>query len=241
MRSYRLSEISTGTEFLLVLVLAGIARGGLVHNTLETGENLFTADPLLVLGAGSAGAFAAGFLESPEGHRDFLPRTPFHTLDRADDLLFGPVLPLSSAGVWLTGILAGEPSLENTGEDLCRGLLYTYGLTLGLKRVTGRTRPDGSDRRSFPSGHAAGAACAAAVLWTDHGATAGIPAASIALYTCLSRVNLGRHYPSDVIIGAAIGVACGIAAAGIGDAGGEPGFSLSVSMDSQGRIHPGLW
>ncbi len=216
MRSYRLSGISTGTELLLVLIAAGIASGGLVDNTLETGENLFSGNPLLILGAGSAGAYAAGFLESPEGHGDFLPGSPFSTFDRVDDLLFGPVLPISATGFWITGILAEEQAMENTGEDLCRGLLYTYGLTIALKRITGRTRPDGSDSRSFPSGHTAGASCAAAVLWADHGPAAGIPAASLALYTCLSRVNMARHFPSDVVMGAAIGVACGIAATAIG-------------------------
>ncbi len=122
-----------------------------------------------------------------------------------------------------------------------QGLLYTYGLTIALKRITGRTRPDGSDSRSFPSGHTAGASCAAAVLWADHGPAAGIPAASLALYTCLSRVNMARHFPSDVVMGAAIGVACGIAATAIGDEGGEQGLSLSIFIDSHGRIHPGLW
>ena len=80
-----------------------------------------------------------------------------------------------------------------------------------MKLASGRTRPDGIDTRSFPSGHSSGTACAAVILWDSYVSGAGIPAAAIAVFTALSRITLGKHYPSDVIAGAAIGTAVGLA------------------------------
>ncbi|MFE0470257.1 phosphatase PAP2 family protein [Streptomyces sp. NPDC058947] len=64
-------------------------------------------------------------------------------------------------------------------------------------------RPDSS---SFPSGHTAAAvAFTAAVvpIWPVMGAVCAVPAAAVAL----ERVQSGAHYPSDVVAGAAIGLA----------------------------------
>ncbi|MFF8653636.1 phosphatase PAP2 family protein [Streptomyces huasconensis] len=64
-------------------------------------------------------------------------------------------------------------------------------------------RPDSS---SFPSGHTAAAvAFTAAVLpnWRAAGVACAVPAAMVAV----ERVQSGAHYPSDVVGGAAIGLA----------------------------------
>ena len=243
MRLFRQSGNFIPVEFLLVLTLTvPVSAVDLIDNTLETGENLFDEMPLTVLCSGLAATTGIFFLENESGCEGFLPEQPFSALDRADDFLFGPVLPASSAGLWLLGIATGEQDLEDTGEELSRGLLWTYGLTAGLKYSVRRTRPDGEDDLSFPSAHAAGASCTAAVLWSRHGSSVGIPAASIALYTCISRVNLGRHFPSDVLMGVAIGTACGLAASLDGNGNDAvTDFSLGFSMDTGGRIFTTLW
>lgn len=230
--------------FAICLFYTTAATGSdLVDNTLETGENLFSAVPASILATGTAGFFFTYRAECSTGHQDFLLGEPFKTADAVDNFLMGAVLPISSAALWTAGSLWDSPSVENTGEELCRGLLYTYGISAVLKFSAGRMRPDGTNTRSFPSGHAAGAACAAAVIWDNHGPQAGIPFSLIALYTCLSRVNLGRHFPSDVVMGAAIGAACGIAASmvhnGIDSQASK--FSFSLSVDTEGRIIPALW
>jgi len=237
------SSISVSVIFILA-VFPGTAPADILDNTLETGENLFAETPLLIMGSGAAGALAVSFSEKNGSPGDFLSGRVFSSLDRADNFLFGPYLPVSVGGVWLTGILSGSESTEHTGEDLLRGLFYSYGITGGLKYAFQRERPDGSNDFSFPSNHASSASCIAAVLWADHGPAAGIPAAVIALYTCFSRVNLQRHYASDVIMGAAIGTACGIAAADIFQNEGEqqgPVFSFSITVDSEGRMFSSLW
>ncbi|MCF1644185.1 MULTISPECIES: phosphatase PAP2 family protein [Streptomyces] len=63
-------------------------------------------------------------------------------------------------------------------------------------------RPDSS---SFPSGHTAAAVAftaAVAPAWPLAGAVCAVPAAMVAV----ERVQSGAHYPSDVAVGAAIGL-----------------------------------
>jgi undecaprenyl-diphosphatase len=85
-----------------------------------------------------------------------------------------------------------------------------------LKRVWNRRRPpkewisheevdDRPDSPSFPSGHtAAGVAFSVAVasVWPWAGAVCAVPAVAVAA----ERVHTGAHYPSDVAVGAAVGV-----------------------------------
>ncbi len=238
----------TRSRFLVAVVLTTVivtvASGqDLIENTLRTGENLFTPVPVSVLASGSLASFCLFKTEDPSGYRGSLPERPFRTFDKIDNVIFGKALPLSAAALWAAGVMADSDQIENTGEELCRGLLYTYGIVQTLKLTSGRLRPDSSNNRSFPSAHAAGASCVTAVLWHRYGAGVGVPLSALALYTCVSRVNLGKHFPSDVVFGAAVGAACGIASAVADNQGTGDGFSfsLSVDIDIEGRITPGLW
>lgn len=62
---------------------------------------------------------------------------------------------------------------------------------------------------SFPSGHSAVSFCATAVLTYFYGKKA-IPAIIVSVVIAFSRLYIGVHYPSDVLIGAIIGTAIGI-------------------------------
>ncbi|GFN00963.1 phosphatase PAP2 family protein [Streptomyces fulvorobeus] len=85
------------------------------------------------------------------------------------------------------------------------------------KKLVGRSRPpkewiphddveDRPDSSSFPSGHTAAAVAftaAVAPSWPAVGAACAVPTVLVAL----ERVHSGAHYPSDVVAGAAIGLA----------------------------------
>jgi hypothetical protein len=86
--------------------------------------------------------------------------------------------------------------------------------TSALKMRTDRLRPDAADWRSFPSGHASGATVAATMAarnlvylpLTPAEMTSGrIVFASLAAGTGWARIEGGKHYPSDVLAGTALG------------------------------------
>jgi len=89
----------------------------------------------------------------------------------------------------------------------------TSATTTGLKTLTNRTRPDGGDN-SFPSGHTSFAAVAdtmtvrnlRSIPMNDGARTAlTIGADALTIATGWARVEAGAHYPSDVMVGMAIG------------------------------------
>jgi membrane-associated phospholipid phosphatase len=82
------------------------------------------------------------------------------------------------------------------------------GLTIGIKEATRRSRPEGAGF-SFPSGHTTAAFASATVLQQHFGWKVGIPAYAVAAYVGASRVEMRRHYLSDVAFGAALGIVAG--------------------------------
>ena len=115
-------------------------------------------------------------------------------------------------GSALAGYVAGrvwdKPRLAQASGDLIEAQIVSLAVTQGMKFVVSRTRPDG-EARSFPSGHASAAFATASTLQRHFGRKAAIPAYAIALYTSVSRLQANSHYASDVIAGAAIGIAVG--------------------------------
>ena len=123
----------------------------------------------------------------------------------------------------LTGVLFPGEGRNSWDEIWTVGesFLCSYLTTSVLKSSVARLRP-GHGTHSFPSGHSAMAFTAATLIEKNLGPYAGIPAYAVAAFTAFDRVESGRHFPSDVLAGAAIGSL----SAGIIDAlhwGGEPG------------------
>ncbi len=78
-----------------------------------------------------------------------------------------------------------------------------------LKRTTRVMRPDGSDNHSFPSGHTATAFMTATMLTKEYGRKSpwiGIGAYTAATATGLMRMANNKHWLSDVLTGAGIGI-----------------------------------
>jgi membrane-associated phospholipid phosphatase len=122
----------------------------------------------------------------------------------------GSFLAQSGAAVatYALGRTTGNTRIAAVGARLFRAQIVAQGTTQIIKFATHRTRPDGS-ALSFPSGHTAAAFATATVLHDEFGWKVGIPAFAMAGWVATSRVQMDRHYLSDVIAGATVGLLAG--------------------------------
>jgi membrane-associated phospholipid phosphatase len=98
--------------------------------------------------------------------------------------------------------------LSHIGFDLLRAQVVASAFVYGLKYAAQRDRPTG-ECCSFPSGHAAVTFATASVLERHFGYRGAWPTWLIAGYVATSRLTDNRHFASDVLFGAALGVATG--------------------------------
>lgn len=190
---------------------------------------------LAILTLGAAGALGAHAADS-----SVIESFHSHSLDR----LLKPGATIggmpfeigASMALSALGAATHHPCLASLGSELLQAQLVGAAWTIGLKQVVRRDRPAGTGF-SFPSGHTATAFASATVLQRRFGWKAGIPAYGVATYVAASRVEMQRHYLSDVAFGAALGIVAG-RTVGIGhrhalmvtplavNRGGGVGFSL---------------
>jgi membrane-associated phospholipid phosphatase len=122
--------------------------------------------------------------------------------------------------VWVAIGLAGALADQPRRERWLRGALVAplaVGINYAVKLAVRRPRPElrrlpplagAPSRLSFPSAHATSSLAAA----TAYGRVAPgtrAPFYSLAVAISLTRPYLGMHYPSDVLAGAALGLAIG--------------------------------
>jgi len=116
-----------------------------------------------------------------------------------------------AVGSYGTGLIAKNRDLTHFGSDLIRAQVLNVVVTQGVKFSVQRERPEGSSGHSysFPSGHTSSAFATATVVWRHYGWKAGVPASFVGAWVGASRVQLGKHYLSDVVFGAAVGTVAG--------------------------------
>jgi len=114
----------------------------------------------------------------------------------------------TAAVTYAWGKTRKEPKVVHLGVDLLRAQIVTQLLTAGVKLAVRRDRPDGSGY-SFPSGHSSVTFASATVLQRHLGWRAAVPTYTVASYVAVSRLHENRHFLSDVIFGAALGIASG--------------------------------
>jgi membrane-associated phospholipid phosphatase len=132
----------------------------------------------------------------------------------------------SRSALWLalSGVMAGA-SGHRARRAAVRGVLAiaitSAVVNLPLKRLTRRRRPQRQHgdsaglirmpkSSSFPSGHAASAFAFATAVGSEE--PRWLPVIlPLAVGVAFSRVRLGVHYPSDVVVGMAIGASIGVA------------------------------
>ena len=124
-------------------------------------------------------------------------------------LLIVMLLSVKYRKIGMTGLVA-----------LLIGFLIT---NLCLKNMVARIRPyeviEGLEligKRahdfSFPSGHSTCSMAASVVLFAKLPKKFGIPALTLGVFICFTRLYIGIHYPTDVLIGMLIGIIAALAA-----------------------------
>lgn len=112
----------------------------------------------------------------------------------------------------LLGAGLAAPTLRGDWQGL-RQAAFSIGSASGVatlgKAVFKETRPDRSDRNSFPSGHTSVAFASATTLHRRYGWEYGVPAYALATLTGTARVAAKKHFWWDVVAGAAIGTTTG--------------------------------
>jgi len=109
--------------------------------------------------------------------------------------------------------LGGVEGRTNWGRflsEVAMGSALAGGLSLGIKHLTARTRPNGGNL-SFPSGHTVLAFASATFLHHEYGWRSpwySIGGYSLAMLTAIQRVTTGWHWMSDTMAGMALGIGC---------------------------------
>jgi membrane-associated phospholipid phosphatase len=109
---------------------------------------------------------------------------------------------------YVVGRALNNARVATIGAELVRAQIVSQTATQLVKLGAHRTRPDGTTM-SFPSGHTASAFATASVLQQELGWKAGVPAYAVAAWIGASRMESKRHYFSDILAGAAIGIMAG--------------------------------
>lgn len=213
-------------------------RASLGRTLVRTAKAPQTWAPLAaaaLLQAGGMDARAADWASS---------RTPVfgsrETADAASDRLVNAAE--IACGLSILAAPSGTEPVEWVTGKAKGGLLdlatmnAAQGLAAGLKRAGGRLRPDATDARSMPSGHATRASVAATLAQRNLRAgfgegpaatAAGIGTVAIAAACAWSRVEAGRHYPADALVGFAVGHVVG---AIVNDAFVSPAMPVSLNV-----------
>ena len=133
----------------------------------------------------------------------------------AANLLGERAVAIPAATVFALSLTTDDERFQDAAFTSLQALLYSTAITNVLKSAVGRSRPytgDGphetdtfSGHTSFPSGHTttAFAVLTPWVLYYPNPATYSLFALSAG--TATARVALDRHWPTDVVAGAAIG------------------------------------
>lgn len=126
---------------------------------------------------------------------------------KADNIV--QYLPLVSVyGLKLSGVPSRHDYLESTvviaTSYAAMGIMVN-----GVKYTVKRRRPDSSARNSFPSGHTATVFMGAEILRTEYRDTSpwiGVAGYVVAAGVGVCRIYNHRHYMTDVLAGAGIGI-----------------------------------
>lgn len=121
----------------------------------------------------------------------------------------------ATAGVFAVSLLTDDPKFQDAAFTSLQSVVYSNAAVFAVKYAVGRMRPEAgagaeafdafSGNTSFPSGHTATAFAVVTpwVLYYPNPLTYGLFAVSAG--TAVARIAKDRHWPTDVLAGAAVG------------------------------------
>jgi membrane-associated phospholipid phosphatase len=171
-------------------------------------RQLTTSHSFLIMGVGGAAAFGTHAFDGRLATTNLRSGSIDHVF--APGQIVGGMYVQAGAAfaTYVAGRATGSPRLAQVGAELVRAQFVAQGVTQTIKISAPRTRPDGTPF-SFPSGHTASSFATATVLQREFGWKVGIPAYIGAAWVGASRIESERHYLSDVVAGATVGILAG--------------------------------
>ena len=166
----------------------------------------FVGVPLFVAGMLIKGDKAMFRVNNKDGKKNTQLLTDFKTGIDDYTQFFGPALTV--------GLKLGGYEGRSDWPRLLASAAMSYGLMAvlvnGIKYTAKEMRPDGSSANSWPSGHTATSFVGATLLHKEYGLTRSpwfsVAGYGVATATGVMRVLNNRHWVSDVMSGAGIGI-----------------------------------
>ena len=162
--------------------------------------------PAVLIGYGISVVDGHGFYSSYDAQRAIQRHFPGFSNHLDDYLQWSPYLEL---GAVLAFGVEGRNDRANLALILAKSEALMLGSVYVSKVSTHHLRPDGSDYRSFPSGHTAQAFLAATIVHTelrDKSQWYGVGAYALASTVGAFRMLNNKHWEADVFAGAGVGI-----------------------------------
>lgn len=189
---------SDGPTFQKNLFIKNISLKSVAFRRAVIAPVLFTAAGLSTLTDDNDDNY-----EVQEERNKYIPNFRHH----ADDYLQHSPIMIVYGLNWLG--VKGKNDFANRTAILIKSEMMVAILTFSLKRITAVPRPDTKELTSFPSGHTAQAFAAATFMAREYGHKNiwySIGAYTVATGVGAMRVMNNRHWISDVMVGAGIGI-----------------------------------
>ena len=209
-RPIRISACCKGLAAVLLILLSGRPLGA--QETVQRDSSAFRPRELIAPGvlmtSGLAircfahETFDVKVQEAAQQWRARSGEVPYYNVV----FKYIPALPLvMDAGLGLLGVPA-EHSFLDRGIEGVLALGIVSGTALAMKGVIDTPRPDSRDNDAFPSGHCCVAFVGAELVRLEYGWGWGAGAYAVATTVAVLRIYHNRHWLSDLLMGAGMGI-----------------------------------